>query len=142
MALSEEYRNLVTEFTRATNGGKLEWKKQNPATIFIEISLGDVRALVSIQKVVGRGPAKLEMDATGRRVVKRAVVDSFLFIMKKPVTNEIIVQVDSQADPTLQQPLGELFEAAVLSTERKNVELIKRIISNLEEISGEEEKTE
>jgi len=130
MNLKEEYQKIIAEFIEATKSGKLNWKKQNPTTVFIETISNTDKAIISLQKVVVRGGTTVVRTGV-QRVVRRETQVNFVFTVKNATSNELVIQIDTGTDPTFKERLAELFNACEFNTEKKNMDFLKGIISGL-----------
>ena len=114
MNISEEYFDMVKQLVIATSEGKVNWKRQNPTTIYFEIlTENHESALISIQKI--RRPASVE----------------YLFNVKNLTKDDVVVTIDSSNEREFQNLLAELFNSANYSIEKRSIDFLSGILKKI-----------
>lgn len=115
MKILEEYSKVITKLIDATENGKVNWKRQNPTTIFYEsMTKSGEKALISIQSV---GPKQLE---------------NYVFNVQNASKNEMIVSINTMPNRNFQGMLSKLYDRALYSIEQKSIDFLNDIISDFE----------
>ena len=126
MDAKQEYINIITEFINKTSAGNLKWKKQNPTTLYLETK-GNLEetAVISIQKIQER-----KRERVGNRI-NTTNVEYYVFSVKKPLSKELVIQIDSSNDKSYDGILKELFQVADYRIEKRSIDFLRGIMDNL-----------
>lgn len=115
MKINEEYQQLIYQLIEATELGRINWKRQNQTTIFYEkITRNGEKAIISIQTVGPRERGQL------------------VFNVQNSTKNEMVVSIDSMFNTEFKGLLLDLFERAMYSIEKKSLDFLKDIISEID----------
>lgn len=115
MRINEEYKQIIIQLIEATDTGRINWKRQNPATLFYEkITRNGEKAIMSIQTVGPRQRGQI------------------VFNVQNSTKNEIVVSIDSAANQEFRSMLDELFDKALYSVEKRSLDFLRDIISEIE----------
>jgi hypothetical protein len=115
MRVNEEYKQVIIRLIEATEEGKINWKRQNPATIFYEkITRNGEKAIMSIQNVGPRERGQL------------------VFNVQNATKNEIVISIDSMANSEFREMLFDLFDRAMYSIEKRSLDFLRDIISEID----------
>tara|TARA_R110000850_G_scaffold183652_4_gene309246 strand:+ start:604 stop:993 length:390 start_codon:yes stop_codon:yes gene_type:complete len=126
MDAKQEYIIIITEFINKTSAGNLQWKKQNPSTLYIEtVAGGNEPAVISIQKIQERRRERVEDR------VRTTNVEYYVFSVKKPLSKELVIQIDSSSDKSYHGILSELFQVADYKIEKRSIDFLRGIMDNL-----------
>jgi uncharacterized pyridoxamine 5'-phosphate oxidase family protein len=115
MKSAQEYIASILKLIDATKLKKIEWKRQNPTTLYFYATTSDgSRNLVSIQTVSSNFSS----------------TDLIMLQITNVATKETILSIDS-AEFEIRPYLYDLYEEANYSIERKGIDYFDDLVSNI-----------
>ncbi len=108
MEASKEYISIINGLIKATNEGKLTWKRENPSTFFCQkkTSRGET-AIISIQYI---GPS---------------MRNYFIFNVKNASINEIVLNIDTMLNREFVEILQKLYRIVESSVDKRAIDFLQ-----------------
>lgn len=111
--INEEYKRVLINLINASSDNKIKWVRQNPTTIYQEMTTGSgSRALMSIQQVRPNG-------------------GHYIFTVKNISKNEIVITIDSSRNREFSLILDDLYKIANYNLEKRSLDFLDDIIEGL-----------
>lgn len=113
MEIIQEYKNAVVELIEATHRGAINWTRQNPSTLYIEMKTASgATAIMSIQQV-------------------RPERGYFVFNVRNASDKEMVISIDSSKNHDFRGMLDELYHVANYSVEKRSLDFLNDIIGGI-----------
>jgi hypothetical protein len=117
-----DYKPYFEQMVEATRAGAMTWTEINPSTFVWDVRTPPHPGRLTLQRIDRQVRAVENM----RQVIK--TVPSYVLVASDLATGQVVLQVNSEQDESLNQTLGGLYDLIQTQRSRSKLDFLKSLI--------------